>query len=142
MKIYTDEFERITALLTGEPVFAYESQQMFNIAVDNIIKPVVFAPALGAGTYTKQGGGMGVTLRVVVQFLQQTQFENDLLLNQSIITDMEELALEFMQHMNTSAVLQHPESYETQYYYETFDANFAGIGLTFDCKLLTPLKLC
>jgi hypothetical protein len=142
MKAYIDELTAIAALLTGTPAFYHEHQQMMNIRADALTGAVVFAPALGFGKYEKVGGGFMPNMKIAVMFLKQTQFENDILQNQSIIQDMEDMAVEFMQRVNASTVFIHPTQYETQYVYETFDANFAGIGLTFNCQLRTPLTSC
>lgn len=142
MKAYIDGLKAIAATLSGAPPLYHESVQMNNLVADGVTTPVIFAPALGIGKYTKAGGGFMPSLKIILEFLQQTQFENDLTANQTIIEAMESLSVDFMQKMNVSTLFQHPEEYETTYVYEKFDANFSGIALTFDLKLKQPLTSC
>lgn len=142
MKAYIDEFTAIAALLPNAPAFYHESVQMQNIKADNLTAAYLFAPSLGIGKYKKEGGGFRPTMKVIIEFLKLTPFENDLTQNQAIIQAMEDLAVDFMQRMNLSTVLTHPTEYETNYVYERFDSNMAGIALTFDCSLKQPLTSC
>jgi hypothetical protein len=142
MTAYITGLTNIVALLTGNPILYNESTQMMNIKADALTGAVVFAPALSIGKYKKAGGGFQPDMKIIIEFLKQTQFENDLTQNQTIINDMEALAVEFMQYMNISSVFVHPDEYQTTYVYERFDSNFAGIGLEFNLKLAQPVTSC
>lgn len=142
MTNYITELTALCATLTGSPALHFESKQMMNIKADSLTGGVCYAPAMDFGEYNKVAGGFRPKKIIVIQFLKQTPFENDLLLNMPIINDMEVLAIEFVQKMNQSTIFIHPAKYETMYHYETFDANFAGISLTFELETKQNIVAC
>lgn len=148
MSDFIDELEAITASLTGGPEFAHESVQMANIVADRWTGAVVFAPLLGTGSLIVGGAGITPTQKISVEFLKQTQFENDAADNQAIIDDMTDLAIEFTQRLRKSTVIKlvmndnEISEFPTDFVYEQFDANFAGIMVTYDVKLRKPKSPC
>ena len=148
MTTYITELSAIVAAMTGTPEFAHETVHMQNVNMDAETGVVVFAPFLALGNFDLRLSGIASKQKIILEFLQQTQFENDLTQNQSIIDDMYDLALEFIQRINASTVLKPTKNndgvatFDTEYVYEIFDANFAGIAITFDCEIRQPYSIC
>lgn len=147
MIVFRNEIERIVDLLTGGPEFCHESVQMANIKLDQVTDAVVFAPSLGVGTITASGSGIRPKMKIMVEFLQLSDFEADLTTNQDIIDGMYDMAMEFIERLRQSTVFEGEpgkavSEFQCAYIYERFDANFAGIALEFDAALRKGISPC
>jgi hypothetical protein len=143
MNTFVNGISAIVATLTGTPTFYHDPAPELNISADfqATTSTVVLMPFMNLGSTEKLGGAFKDTQKIVLIFAKQVQFEDSTYNKQATYTAMKTMFNQFAVKMNASTLFDHPTRYEREYV-EIHDANLAGLAVTFDLKLRTPVSSC